>query len=191
MLTKHPETELEYWATIEELGGFIHHMNHGLAHGRIKSTVGLEQDIMDARNISEQLVGELFVNFGVVAPKDCPRQKLGEEMPKPPYGFKWYWSWYKEMKENAYREAYDNMICSACPLSKGVEDYLCFYSIPCSEWPGILSRLPKPYLCAMVGWDYWTEEELMKKILEKGGEEAIQNFKSKKVELINDTKSKN
>ncbi|OGH78626.1 MAG: hypothetical protein A2469_02590 [Candidatus Magasanikbacteria bacterium RIFOXYC2_FULL_40_16] len=89
-----PVTEEEYWGAIEDLGGFIFYMSHCWFHGRIERSQGVEKDINDARQISEQLVGELFVNFGVVAPKDCPQPRR-----EPPDGFRWYWDWYQEMKE--------------------------------------------------------------------------------------------
>ena len=93
-LKKWPETELEYWKTIESLGGFIWRMNHDAADGRFEMTSGIERNLMDAQKIMEQLVSGLFVPFGVVHPKDCPKMGYGQELPEPPPGFVWYWVWY-------------------------------------------------------------------------------------------------
>jgi hypothetical protein len=183
-LKRHPETELEYWAIIEELGGFIFYLNHDLADGRIQSTPEMEKDIVDARKISKQLVGELRAKFGVVAPEDCPKREYGKKMPDPPSGLKWYWVWYEEMKEKAHKESYNGMICSACPLSEGVEKYISLGNVPCGVWSGMIYQLVQPFLCAMARSRIWTEKQLLEKIFEKGGQDAVTAFNNKRRELI-------
>jgi|SRR3989338_11364060 len=39
-LKNQPETEAEYWAAIEDLGGFMWKTNHDLSHGRIQDPTG-------------------------------------------------------------------------------------------------------------------------------------------------------
>jgi len=183
-LNEWPNTEREYWETIEALGGFLWSMEHELCDGRIKSTPELERDLKDGREISEKLVSELFELFGVVAPKDCPGRRLGGEKSKAPAGMMWYWNWYDKMKTEARTEEYNVIICSACSLSRGVESFIGSGHIPCGAFHGSMYRLRVPYQCGRLGCsDNLTREQLIEEIREKSGDEAVHAFEKKESEL--------
>ena len=161
-LTKHPKTELEYWATIEFLGGMVWHIEHEAAHGRFEVNEGLEKDLCDARQIMEMLASELFELFGVVHPKDCPRRNSEGEIPEAPTGMVWYWDWYEGMKAGFYKAEYEKLICSACALCEGVEAFISGNTIPCTVWRGMLYQLSRPYLCAMLSsGPQWSKVKLL------------------------------
>ena len=181
-LLRQPQTELEYWATIESLGGFIWRMEHDLADGRIDDPDGvIVKDVSSAREISTRLVTELGEKFGVIAPRDCPQLAFGQVKPVSPEGKTYYWDWYEKMKAEAWRQEYDRIICSACPFSEGPEGMSA--SIPCSLWRGrgSLYQLNQPYECGMLGRRGfgWTDERLFFAVLNKGGAVALQAFQEK------------
>jgi hypothetical protein len=183
-LKEWPGTELAYWRTIETLGGFIWRLNHDAADGRITMTPGMEKDLQDAQKIQESLVSELFVRFGVIHPKDCPQRKADGEMPSAPLGTMWYWDWYRKMKAESCRDEYEKIICSACPLSEGVEAFIATNTIPCTAWRGSLYNLPQPSVCAMLHMGpQWSRRKLIANIRAKGGAEAVPRFKAKEAEL--------
>lgn len=185
-LKKWPEKDSEYWEAIEDLGGFLWRINHDLAHGRMSSTSGLEADLVSARKIQEQLVDELFENFGVVHPKDCPNRDVEGKIPIAPPGMIWYKDWYDEMKRNAYEIAYNKLICSACPLSEGLDKMISLGGvIPCGVFNGALYQLSQPYLCGMLGNESyeWTTDELFGQIYQKTGDDGLRLFLEKIAEL--------
>lgn len=184
-LKKQPETELEYWETIEGLGGFIWRMNHDLSDGRIEDpTGGIDKDISDARTISDRLVRELGEKFGVIHPSDCPKMEIGQELPPAPEGKIYYWDWYKNMKAEVYKADYEKLICSACPFSEGVERMMSLGGvIPCSVFSGMIYRLLAPYACAMVRDDLWSTDRLYSEIQSQHGDDALTIFKTKEEEL--------
>lgn len=181
-LAKQPETELEYWLAIESLGGFAWRMNHDLADSRIQDpTGGIDREIVEAGEITTQLVVELGQKFGVIAPKDCPKVALGQTLPPAPEGKIYYQDWYEKMKTEAWRQEYEGIICSACPFSEGAEGMR--VQIPCSLWRGhgSLYNLEAPHSCGMLGksgFD-WTERKLFVEILQQHGVEALDKFRAK------------
>ncbi len=182
-LTKQPETEMEYWMTIESIGGFIWRMNHDMGDGRIESTPEIEQNLSDAGKIQERLVSEIS-QFGVIAPKDCPRTKIGEEQPKAPKGKTWYWDWYHKMKNKFHAAEYEKIICSACPLCEGVERFTSLNCIPCKPWRGMLYQLREPFSCAIISHSGdWNREELLDEIRKEGGDDAVVKFEAKEIML--------
>lgn len=187
-LKKHPETEQEYWETIEGLGGMSWSLNHDLADGRIDDPKGeVSQSITDLQGLLETLVGEVCEKFGVIHPKDCPQRSIGDianDVPVPlaPEGKKYYWDWYHEQKQASYGKDYEGMICSACPFSEGLEKMMALGGqVPCSEFRGALYRLDAPHKCGMISWpgDGWTEEYLYQRIQQEHGDEALERFKTK------------
>lgn len=184
-LIKQPETEVEYWEAIEGLGGYIWSTNHGLCHGHIEDKDGeVAKSIDEARGISERLVTELGEKFGVIHPKDCPRVEPGQQAPPPPDGKVYYWDWYKRMKEACYRKDYDGIICSACPLSEGLERMIALGGvIPCGVFRGMMYRLSVPYQCGMLRLDDWNQQKLYDEITKKGGSDALTQFQKKEQEL--------
>jgi len=186
-LLKQPETELEYWESIESLGGFVWRMNHDASHGRFKMSEEIEKDLCDVNKIIETLVSELFVLFGVVHPKNCPARRYnddGIEMVTAPPGMIWYWDWYYKMKTEWNQAEYEKIICSACALCKGAEAFIRGNTIPCTVWNGMLYKLKRSYQCAMLGSSsLWDEEKLFAEIRKVGGEESINKFKAKEAEL--------
>ena len=183
-LKKQPETEMEYWTIIEGLGGFAWRMNHDLADGRIEDkNGGIDKDIQEIQKTLARLVSELKDKFGVIPPNECPKIKSGEKQPRPPRGKKYYWDWYKKMKEIFYRIDYEKIICSACPLSKGLKSMISSGNIPCGPFRGVIYDLRAPYRCGMLNLDHWDEDRLRKEIIKKGGEVAFIRFKIKEAGL--------
>ena len=107
-------------------------------------------------------------------------------MPSAPLGMMWYWDWYNKMKAESYRDEYEKLVCSACPLSEGVETFISSNYIPCTAWNGCLNHLPQPFACAMLyrgSQDSWSRRKLLAHIKAKGGAEAVQKFEAKEAEL--------
>jgi len=96
-----------------------------------------------------------------------------------------YWNWYKSMKRQVLEATYNDLICSACPLSEGLEAYLSTHTIPCKPFRGMLYLLQRPWQCAMItqGERMWSEGYLMRVIRKVGGANAVTNFEQKKAEL--------
>jgi len=187
-LKKHPETEMEYWETIEGLGGFIWSTNHALSHDHIQDPDGkVEADIAEARVLSSLLVDELKLKFGVIPPKDYPQVAVGEEKPPAPEGQIYYWDWYEKMRDESYRKEYDGLICAVCPFSLGADEMVRRHAIPCSAITGrTVKALLGPYYCAALSslGPRWDSETLKMKIVEKGGEAAWTAFLQRRQELI-------
>lgn len=184
-LTKQPETEVQYWETIETLGGYIFSTSHALRHGHIKDRDGeVAKSIEDAGQISERLVTELGNKFGVIHPKDCPMVKPGQTDLSPPEGKVYYRDWYNGMKRAHYREYYDSIICSACPFSTGLQVMIDLGGVPCGIFPGKLYKLIVPYECGIIGTvDDWNTEELYKKIAKEVDQNALVQFQEKEKKL--------
>jgi hypothetical protein len=180
-LAKQPETELEYWGAIENLGGFISSMNRGLSHGRIQDPEGkIASEIVEAGQLSQRLVVELGEKFGVIPPQDCPRPDTEGNYPSPPEGKKYYWPWYQEMKNRAWEMEYEGMICSACPFSKGAKALR--ISVPCSKYMGVMFYLRAPHLCGMLDVGDWSREHLLASIKDMGAG-MVERFLAKEEEL--------
>jgi len=180
-LKKWPATEQEYWETIESLGEIIWRMDHDLADGRIRDPEGrVAQNIDDSQKLLEKLVAELEEKFGIIS-TNHPAKTDGE-YPDPPKGQRWYWVWYGEMKDSLLQKEYEEIICSACPLSEGVHVFS--YRIPCSIFPGILNRLRASFLCEMLCPELgWMRESLLAEMKKTGGEEGLQRFLEKEKQL--------
>jgi len=177
-ILQQPQTEIEYWYLIEALGGFIWRMEHDLGDGRISdSNNSIGKDIFEARSISGRLVKELE-KFGVIHPSDTPKNEIGKELPPPPEGKIYYWSWYSKMKEQALKEEYEGLICSACPFSEGVEKFIGNGGsrIPCSKVNGAIFSLYVPFECFNISCKEWTVEGMRNTILVEHGKEALKNF---------------
>ncbi len=184
-LEKRPETELEYWATIEQLGGFIWRMNHDLADGRITDPDGaIDHDINQAHELTQQLLKEIEDKFGVIPP-DLKNKQAGEKSAPP--GKIHYWDWYKQMKRQCYNLHYQSLICSACPFSDGLDRYVALGSIPCGIYPGTFVELKNPFTCQMVHRKIrsWNDGILHSLIKRKFGSDTLAAFKAKKQELMN------
>jgi hypothetical protein len=183
-LKKWPKTEMEYWKSIETLGGFSWGMDHELADGRIKDPEGgIDKEIQEATEISMKLVAELEGKFGVIPPDKYPQKEPGQELPPAPEGKIYYWDWYHRIEEKCYRQEYEGMICSVCPYSEGLGEMIATGGrVLCGLWTGC-SRLVEPYSCAMLRLENWDEHRLYEAIREKAAEEALKRFLEKKQEL--------
>lgn len=192
-LQEQPKTESEYWETIESLGGFIWRMNHDLGDGRIDDPEGkVAKDIADAQKISKRLVKEASEKFSFIPPWEYPKIEFGQEMPPPPDGKRYYQKWYDTMKKNSDQQAYEGIICSACSLSEGFDQYLSLGGvIPCSVFSGSIYRLNAPHICGMTTISSWSREKVLLIIEEKGGREAVDAFLTKEIELIEQKLNKN
>jgi hypothetical protein len=180
-LAAQPETELEYWGAIESLGGFIWSTNHGLSHGRIQDPEGkIGKEIVEVGELSLKLVTELGEKFGIIPPQDCPRPDNDGNYPQPPEGKKYYWPWYREMKDRAWEMEYESMICSACPFSKGAKALQ--ISVPCSKFAGVMFHLRAPHLCGMLEVGDWSRGHLLASIADMGAG-MVERFLAKEEEL--------
>ncbi len=108
---------LVYYA-IDQLGGFIFHMNHDMSHGRIPeaSWPAIDADILIARNESKQIVQSL-TRFGLEKPTD------EEGHPTPEYWkwFQWWNDYSKSMTKDqfaAMEKATDEYVAAAANLAK-------------------------------------------------------------------------
>lgn len=180
-LIKHPVTEMEYWETIEGLGGMSWSVRHSLYHNRIdeRHALGAIGEVGEIIKLQTQLVAELKQKFGIIPPRETPVKKLGEKLPPAPEGMRYYWDWYEVMKLKFYAAEYEKIICSACTLSGGLEQF--GTSIPCKPFTGIIYNLEAPYKCTMLR--DWDEKRLHKEIVEAGGHIAYLRFKIKEIRL--------
>lgn len=176
-----PETEKKYWQAIDGIGGFIWSTNHDLSCGRIFETPEILKELKEAREIQDKLVSEIFVLFGVVHPKDCPKGRYANEIPPAPLGMVWYWQWYEKMETEYYFEQYKGMICSVCPLSRGLQEFIDSRMIPCNVFRGVMYCLSHPGVCGMKG--IWSDEKIYKEIEKEAGGKALAVFKAKEKEL--------
>ena len=79
---------------------------------------------------------------------------------------------------------YDNLICSACPYSKGLQKMISLDGIiPCGLFQGTIYNLRPSYLCAMISFDKYTEESFYKKIEKEHGPKALKVFQEQKEKL--------
>ena len=186
-LVKHPETEMEYWQTIEGLGGMAWHLNHDLAHGRIDDPKGLvSEDVHSLGDLSRRLVEEIEEKFGVIPPDKMPKREAGQELPPAPEGKTWYWDWYNQQKLAFHEHEYNGLICSVCPFSTGVEDMARLSEIPCSLHTGALYKLRKPWICGLADPAYRSNMkpvELYTRILVEYGVDRLVTFRQKEVTL--------
>lgn len=182
-LEKHPETEYEYWAAIDALGSFIASTRRGVYRGHLP-TQALKQ-LESASKLSQKLVAEIEVKFGILFRPELTIQEPEGGYPTPPEGKRWYWSWYHQMRKDWLAEEFNKLICSACPLSGGVEKF--DREIPCepfSAMGGSMFQLTQPHVCGLISFREWTREELLAKIHAKGGEEAVVAFTEKERKLL-------
>ena len=82
-------SEFYLWILIEQTGGFLWRMNHDLADGRIDSTSGIEEDLVNMQGRITYAVGQTE-RFGL----EDPIGKNGQE------GKDAYWKWYNGWKEH-------------------------------------------------------------------------------------------
>ena len=183
-LTKKPETEMDFWQAIESLGGFIYYTGHDIRSGFIKDSQGtIQKEMEEAKRISEELVNELHARFNVIPPDRYPRRESDGTWPVPPKGKRWYWEWYEAYKREYHEAEFKKLICSACALCEGIDEFMNGY-IPCSVFPGMLYRLRAPRQCGMVApQGEWTRKQLLAKIRTQGGVEASRQFLKKEKEL--------
>jgi len=153
---KEPQTELEYWRTIDTLSEIIWRMNHVLGRDRNEDCREIKTSISKLSQELERFVFELDEKFGVIYPKNVnPHEKIPEAKIR-------YRNWCEKMNKIAHEEDYGKMICSVCPFSKGVEEM--YKNVSC----GVVRErawLSNPYTCGMLR--IWSEKELHENIQKK------------------------
>lgn len=189
-LKNQPQTEEEYWRVIEDLGAFQFGTNHGLAHESIKDPDGkIRESLESAHTLQQTLAREISEKFGVILPQDYPNKESRDGQPPAPEGKTYYWDWYEAQKRLALTAGYDKIICSACPLSEGLEAYIRAGGerIPCKPFTGTMYKLVFPYSCGMVSPSAgdWTRSDLMENIIKEGGLVAANEFIAKEEKLRN------
>jgi hypothetical protein len=113
--------EHECYFLIEECGGFIFHMNHEIGHGRIQSTPGIEQDILNVREIQEYVVSKLN-KFGVDPASALLSRNDGGD----------YWKWFEFWHNWHFNELTDeewNEIGNRLESEESIEEFL-----PKNKW---------------------------------------------------------
>ncbi len=182
-LDKEPVTEMEYWQAIKALVDFGWSTSHALADDRIKSTPEAEQDLVNANTIQARLVAEACAKFNVVHPKDVP--PLDERGRSPaPEGKIYYGDWYRVKQRQWLSEEYNKQICSACPLSQGLDRFITTNGeIPCSVYPKSMSRLYSEERCGMLDMGGWDRYRLETAIVGRAGTSALNTFKAKETYL--------
>jgi hypothetical protein len=182
--TKQPETEMEYWQCIESVGGFQWRLNHDLADGRIEDPDGsIAKEITRLGEVLIQLVKDVTEKFGVIPLDQTPKTDPGKEPPPAPEGKTYYWDWYEKCKLEFYQGLYDKIICSACPLSKGLNYFIQLNQIPCEVFHGALYHLRANHICGMLNYGEWTTQHLHSAIYNKAGRDALATYKAKVVAL--------
>lgn len=183
-LTKQPQTELEFWMAIEGLGGFRHSMEHGLAHDRIEDTGGgVAKDVVDAATLSRQLIEKVCERFGVFDARLVPDYDP-KKPPSTPEGKEAYWDWYRRMKTLYYEQVYQEIICSACPFSEGMEKMRDLGIVPCRVVQGTIYNLLHPSECGMtMGESPWSRDELYRQVLQEAGADGLRAFVLKEMAL--------
>ncbi len=175
---KWPETELEYWTMIEELGGFSLGRSYYSIDGGIRNlSREMSKSNQDAYDLQKKLLAEIEEKFGVIPPEKCPNGKI------------YYWNWYHkirdyERKVQAWIKKYERNICSSCPFSKGV-DYMINHDgqIPCGLVNYAFYYLRTSYACRVIDNGRLTKEELYQKMLSEHGEKAVKLFKKRFIGL--------
>ena len=74
-------SEVEYYFMIEECGGFMWIITHGMSHGHVPDTPEIQEDIKNVREVQEYVVSQLG-KFGV-DPLSISDRENGT-----------YWKWY-------------------------------------------------------------------------------------------------
>ena len=177
-----PETESEYWEMIEGLGGLSYNTARGIRRGHIEETVEIREAMAKWGSLQLKYAEEIAQKFGVIMEGQPPRSEA--DTTPAPEGKKWYWCWFDEMKRKAYSADYEKLICSACPLSEGLDEMIVLGgSIPCSAFTGSMYRLSRPWVCGMIHCDGWTEEKLLSEIRAKTGDDGVKIYLEKKEAL--------
>lgn len=112
--------EYECYFLIEDCGGFIWHMNHEIGHGRIQSTPGIEQDILNVREIQEYVVSKQN-KFGV----DPESVNLPRDLSDY---WKWYEFWNNWHKNDLTNEQW-NEISKRLKSEESIQEFL-----PTTKW---------------------------------------------------------
>lgn len=179
-LEKQPETEMEYWEAIEALGGFSWYTRHDISHGRIEDTDGsIMTKVEEVDALSIKLAQEVAEKFNVILPTQMPKRTPDQERPPAPEGKVYYFDWYDKCKRVFYQDLYDKIICSACPLSNGLDYFIQLNQIPCGVFRGALYHLRANHMCGMLTYHDWTTQHLHSAIFNKGGKETLAAFKTK------------
>ncbi|MCK4891433.1 MAG: hypothetical protein KAS78_02075, partial [Candidatus Pacebacteria bacterium] len=111
-------TEMNIWKVIESLDGYIFYTEHDAADGRISLSSESDKYLQVVKKVSELLVNKLK-EFNVIPPSEYSECETRQELPPAPEGKTYYWEWYETMSKEYYTEAYNKILCSACPF---VED---------------------------------------------------------------------
>jgi hypothetical protein len=99
-----PQTEQEYWETIEVLGNSIRHLDREISHGIVEDPKGRHLKFINKTKARlEQLVEELTEKFNILLPQDSPHPIPGQPVPIAPKGKRNYWEWYDKMKAKKFK----------------------------------------------------------------------------------------
>lgn len=184
---KWPETELEYFMTIEALGGFIWRTEHDLADGRILDPDNkISEEIQKERGLSEKLVGELTEKFNVVHPKDS-QTGFGKPPLPAPAGKIYYWDWYRKMKDEWLTAEFEKTICSACPYCEGLGKFIASGGTVYCNLKGFLSTRGEG-TCFYIYFEKSTDKEI-EELIAKKGKDALALYLAKKEVLLRQTQT--
>lgn len=184
-------TEVDYWKFNHFLGGMIYQLEHDASHGHIDLPGNVVDSTLDKqRQLQQKILEGLRTDFNVILPQDpeYPKDFPPDQIPDPPVGKKWYWVWYREMKEQIFGWEYDHLICSACPFTYGRDNYIDLNSgrYPCQLILG-WSKVRQPSQCGWArtirGHEQDPNRLIAGRILTDHGKEAAAAFAAKQTEL--------
>lgn len=184
---REPQTELEFWLIIEDLGGVRWSINHDLADNRpvpsgAESASRAERDMYERQ---KQLVTQLDPKFGIIFSHEVPYQQQMDGSVAPPAGKRWYWPWYKKMKEQAKRIERQLIICAGCPFSGDREQYRNSYNLSCALAPhSWVSGSPIPHRCMRVVFKDMSQADLLDRIRQDFGRGAVRRFRKMRHALL-------
>jgi len=106
MMNKEPITESEHWGAIEELGRLY--------------SITLDQKIKIAQ---EKLIVDVSKKFNVIIGHNSPPGYVTrpDDYPQAPVGYKWYWDWYHEKRNEELKIVYNSSSCASCPLGEFID----------------------------------------------------------------------
>ena len=95
--------EVAVFCMIEDCGGFIWHMNHDMAHGRIpeRAHAGIDRELDEARADQRRLILEALPRFGIANPLDENGRGTDEYW----RWYRWWSAWHKGISKEEWSEA--------------------------------------------------------------------------------------
>lgn len=191
-LDPHPETELEYWEAIEGLGSAMYMNARLIRRGDIEDTDGsISQGIEDMAKFQKKLFDEICEKFGIIPFEDSPKTEAEQKACVPPDGKIFYWVWYRKLEREYSQIKYNQLLCSVCPFSQGLDAFIPSHIVHCDFDQNVMKEFRHHHirLCPKVahstdfGGEEVTLEDIHSAILLNHGQEVLDVFLSKQNEV--------